>query len=181
MVVNLILFFSYFFSTAVVFSRNSLYSIISLIFLIISVSFILFTLKIEFLTFIILLIYIGAINILFLFVVMMLNLDITEKAFYKDCNIFSKNYLFYIILTIKTFIFIYYFNKKFCLSLSLFSLEFLKHNKDIIHSETLFNNNSDSIVFLHLFNHSFSLLIIISFIILFSMFGSIALCLTKNK
>jgi len=63
----------------IIFCRNSLYSIISFIFLIIGSCFILFSLNVEFLIFILLLIYIGAISVLFLFVVMMLHLDEIEK------------------------------------------------------------------------------------------------------
>lgn len=61
-----------FFLTMVSFCRNSLYSIISLVFLIVGCCFILFYLDVEFLTFILLLIYIGALSVLFLFVVKLL-------------------------------------------------------------------------------------------------------------
>ena len=71
---NLISICNCFFATIVIFSRDPLYSIISLVCFIVSSCLILFLLKIEFLTFILLLIYIGAISVLFLFIVMMLDL-----------------------------------------------------------------------------------------------------------
>jgi NADH:ubiquinone oxidoreductase subunit 6 (subunit J) len=135
---NLILIWNYFFATMVIFCRNSLYSIISLIFLILGSAFILLSLDVEFLTFILLLIYIGAISVLFLFIVMMLKLDNIEKQFKSNSSILSKNYLLYIILSLKVSSFIYFFNKKLCLSLSFFSFEFLKHNKDINNSYFFF-------------------------------------------
>jgi NADH:ubiquinone oxidoreductase subunit 6 (subunit J) len=179
---NLILIWNYFFATMIVFCRNSLYSIISLIFLIVGCCFILFCLNIEFLTFILLLIYIGAISVLFLFVVMMLKLNQTEKLLDSNFSIFYKKYLFYAIFTIKVFLFIYSFNKKLCFSLSFFSFEFLKYNKDIQDSYYfLFDNQNDVIIFLSLFSQKYVFFIIVATTLLFSMVGSIALCLIKNK
>lgn len=182
MAINLILIWNCFFATMVIFCRNSLYSIISLVFLIIGCCFILFILEVEFLTFILLLIYIGAISILFLFVVMMLKLNIIEKSLNSNFSLFSKNYLIYILSSLKLCCFIFFFNKKLCFSLSFISFEFLKHNKDINDSSYfLFGNQNDNIIFLSLFSQKFLFFIIIGFTLLFSMVGSIALCLIKNK
>jgi NADH:ubiquinone oxidoreductase subunit 6 (subunit J) len=166
----------------VIFCRNSLYSIISLVFLIIGCCFILFSLKVEFLTLILLLIYIGAISVLFLFIVMMLKLNNIEKQLNSNFNRFSKNYLIYTLLSIKLSCFILFFNKNLSFSLSFFSFEFLKQNKDINNSALfLFENQNDSLLFLSLFNQNFLFFIVIGFILLFSMIGSISLCLIKNK
>ena len=73
------MWFNYFFAVMVIFSRNALYSILSLVFLIVTGSCFLLLLEIEFLSFIILLLYIGAISVLFLFVVMMLRLGKTNS------------------------------------------------------------------------------------------------------
>jgi len=182
MTINFILIWNCFFATMVIFCRNSLYSIISLAFLIIGCCFILFILKVEFLTFILLLIYIGAISILFLFVVMMLKLNQIEKQSNSNLRTFSKNYLIYIILSLKLCCFIFFFNKKLCFSLSFISFEFSKFNKDIQNSSYfLFDNQNDNIIFLSLFSQKFLFFIIVGFTLLFSMVGSIALCLIKNK
>lgn len=180
--INLILIWNYFFATAIIFCRNSLYSIISLVFLIIGCCFILFTLGIEFLAFILLLIYIGAITILFLFVVMMLQLDKIEKSNKLNSVTWSKNYLIYFIFILKLSYFFFFFNKQLCLSLSFFSFEFIKYNKDINDfCYFLFNNRTDNMIFLGLFDQKFLFFIITGFSLLFSMVGSIALCLIKNK
>lgn len=126
MLFNLILI--YFFATMVIFCRNSLYSILSLIFIIIGSCFILFSLKIEFLSFLLLLIYIGGIAVLFLFVVLMLQLYKDKKQI--TVFFLSQNYLMYFILFLKFSIFIYFFNKIFCSSIDLISFEYLKYNKD---------------------------------------------------
>ena len=149
--INLILILNYFFSTMIIFCRNSLYSIINLIFLIISSCCILFCLNVEFLSFLLLLIYIGAITILFLFVVMMLELNGLEKTNTKIK--FTKYYLIYFILFFKLCYFILFFNKQMCLSLNFFSFEFIKHNKDVTNfCYFLFNNRNDNIILLSLFD-----------------------------
>ena len=83
---NLIIIWNCFFASLVILNRNSLYSIVSLIFVIVGSCFMLFSLEIEFLAFILLLIYIGAIAVLFLFIMMMLRLNEEEikkkKKFY---------------------------------------------------------------------------------------------------
>lgn len=178
--INLFFVWNYFFATLVIFCRNSLYSIISLIFLIVGTSFILFILNIEFLAFILLLIYIGAISVLFLFIVMMLRLDSTEKKLgYQSTQ--SKFFLIYFILAFKLSYFIFFFNKKLCLILNFFSFEFTQYNKDIdIFSHFLLLNKNDATIFLNLFSQQFLFFLIVGFSLLFSMVGSIALCLIKK-
>jgi len=76
--------FFYFFSTIVVFaaimvtvSRNTVYSVFFLILVFISISILFIMIGAEFLGMIMLIVYVGAVSVLFLFVVMMLN--ITEQ------------------------------------------------------------------------------------------------------
>ena len=176
--INLVLIWNLFFATMVIFCRNSLYSILSLVFLIVGCCFILLMLKVEFLSFILLLIYIGAITVLFLFVVMMLQLDKTEKSI---TNFDSTNYLIYFLLSFKIICFIFYFSKKLALALCFISFEFVAYNKDIDNYPLfLLENRNDNIIFLSLFSQKFIFFIIIGFTLLFSMVGSIALCLTKK-
>jgi hypothetical protein len=111
----------------------------------------------------------------------MLKLNQKEK-FNFSFSWFSKNYLIYVLLGLKLSCFIFLFNKKLCFSLSFFSFEFLKHNKDINRSSYfLFDNQNDSIIFLILFSQKFLFFIVIGYVLLFSMIGCIALCLIKNK
>jgi NADH-quinone oxidoreductase subunit J len=78
-------FFFYFFSTIAVFSaimvtisRNTIYSVFFLILVFVSVSILFIMIGAEFLGMIMLIVYVGAVSVLFLFVVMMLN--ISEQA-----------------------------------------------------------------------------------------------------
>ena len=77
--------FFYFFSTVTVFSaimvtvsRNTVYSVFFLILVFISISILFIMIGAEFLGMIMLIVYVGAVAVLFLFVVMMLN--ITEQV-----------------------------------------------------------------------------------------------------
>jgi len=76
--------FFYFFSTIsvissimVVFSRNTVYSVFFLILVFVSISILFIMIGAEFLGMIMLIVYVGAVSVLFLFVVMMLN--VSEK------------------------------------------------------------------------------------------------------
>jgi len=81
--------FFYFFSTVAVFasimvivSRNTVYSVFFLILVFISISILFIMIGAEFLGMIMLIIYVGAVAVLFLFVVMMLNIteQLTERS-----------------------------------------------------------------------------------------------------
>ena len=81
--------FFYFFSTIAVFaaimvtvSRNTVYSVFFLILVFISISILFIMIGAEFLGMIMLIVYVGAVAVLFLFVVMMLNINeqLTERS-----------------------------------------------------------------------------------------------------
>ena len=81
--------FFYFFSTITVFSavmvtisRNTVYSVFFLILVFVSVSILFIMIGAEFLGMIMLIVYVGAVAVLFLFVVMMLNVteQVTKKT-----------------------------------------------------------------------------------------------------
>ena len=81
--------FFYFFSTIAVFSatmvtisRNTVYSVFFLILVFVSISILFIMIGAEFLGMIMLIVYVGAVAVLFLFVVMMLNVteQITKKT-----------------------------------------------------------------------------------------------------
>jgi NADH:ubiquinone oxidoreductase subunit 6 (subunit J) len=131
------------------------YAIISLVLVIIGSCIFLFLLKVEFLSYIFLLIYIGAILILFLFIVMMLQLNTNELQKNKSF-IFSKYNLIYIILCIKSILFLYFLNKNINIALNLISYEYLESN-DIInlyYNLALLTGN-DIILFLSIFTQKF--------------------------
>jgi len=138
MIINFFFFWSFFCSTIVIFCNNVLYSILGLIGVIVGSCSILFFLKIEFLSFILLLIYIGAILILFLFIVMMLELNVGELE-KKESFSFSVQTMLFAILGVKIFSFLYFFNKKICISLELVSDEFIKAEESIGYFSNLFS------------------------------------------
>ena len=89
--------FFYFFSTIAVFSavmvtisKNTVYSVFFLILVFVTISILFIMIGAEFLGMIMLIVYVGAVAVLFLFVVMMLN--VTEKIIQspKKKNIFNK-------------------------------------------------------------------------------------------
>jgi len=73
--------FLIFCSFGVISSRNPIHSILFLVCVFLLSSILLFCLEVEFLGLSFVLIYVGAIAILFLFVVMMLDLKINDKLF----------------------------------------------------------------------------------------------------
>ena len=81
--------FSVFFSILIPFFANPIYSILSLIISFICSILILLALKIEFLSLVYLLIYIGAIPILFIFILLMFpNCNFSKGKIYKFNNYF---------------------------------------------------------------------------------------------
>ena len=94
--------FFYFFSTIAVFasimvivSRNAVYSVFFLILVFVTVSFLFIMIGAEFLGMILLIVYVGAVAVLFLFVVMMLNITeqikkkSTRKGFINNISVGS--------------------------------------------------------------------------------------------
>ncbi len=96
------------FSTFLIINKNPMLSVICLILVYFSSSFFLVFLEVHFLAVIIILVYLGAVVVLFLFVIMMLNIKIQEK---------TKNLTFFPFLII--FVCILFFNySKFSISFS---------------------------------------------------------------
>lgn len=163
----------------VILSTNPVYSILYLIFLILNTSGVLIILGSEFLAFLLVIIYVGAIAVLFLFVVMMLDIKLLEISnnFYKY---FPIALIFSIILIIE---FITYFY-------NYFNFIFIESNEKFI---TTVKNFSENLYFdlssfykqvqyfsTILYIDYFFLLILIGVLLLFSMIGVIIITLNKN-
>jgi NADH:ubiquinone oxidoreductase subunit 6 (subunit J) len=164
----------------VIFSTNVLNSILSLVFLIVTGGCILLVLDIEFLSFIIMLLYIGAIAVLFLFVVMMLQLNKNNSKYLK-MSFLSTDGVLYLLFGLKIFFFAFYLNKKLSCFISLFSYQFTNFHYD---SNYCFVNfllvGGDSIAFLGLFTQKYYFFILVGIILLFAMVGSIVLCINQT-
>jgi len=86
---NILLVLTIFFAFNVYFSRNPIESVLFLILVFCSSSFILFIINSEFLGLIFVIIYVGAIAVLFLFIIMLLNIkekDVSTSVvdYYRD-------------------------------------------------------------------------------------------------
>jgi NADH-quinone oxidoreductase subunit J len=165
----------------IVTSKNSITSILYLIlvFVLNSISFLL--LGAEFLSILIIIIYIGAISILFLFVIMMLNLRIVEVyntlvTYFPIASFLSIIFIFEFFYLLKNdikFIFPYDANNQVYSIINTFDLVISNSNLYLI-GDLLFNSYSH-------------LLVIVGLILLLAMIGSIILTIDiqyhyiKNK
>ena len=173
MTFSLFLLFLIFCSFGVISSRNPIHSILFLVCVFILSSVLLFCLEIEFLGLSFILIYVGAIAILFLFVVMMLDLKINDKIF---------NRLQYDLVT---YFLIFFFFLEIALPLS--SLNSFTHslyfsNFDWVNwssqIETFTNIQAIGQV---LYTYYFVFFLLAGFILFVSIIGSLMLTLTLNK
>lgn len=76
-------------------SKNPVYSVLFLILVYLSISLIFFLMEIEFLAIILLIIYVGAISVLFLFIIMMIDIKFSFDSF-----LFFDHFLFFIFLIV---------------------------------------------------------------------------------
>lgn len=108
--VELLPIITIFFACLVVFFKNPIYSLLSLILVFFNTVLLLLTFHVEFLALIFLIIYVGAIAVLFLFVIMMFNLKQLQNK--KLPSSFWNNLYVYLLFGPKTYyIIIYYINQ----------------------------------------------------------------------
>jgi len=172
-------------------SQNVLRSLLSLIGLFLILVFFLILLKFEFLAFTFLIVYVGAVAVLFLFVVMLFNIKGEKHSHRDNLNLKSKVRFRKIVVRLFVLLSCYVAIIKLCLLIKLqfititaisFS-KLLADNIAILNFNTATNN--DILVFgYHLYNFYFFLFILIGFILFFSMIGAVVLVLgftTKQK
>lgn len=159
----------------VIFCGNPIYSILSFICVVIGFSCILLWCNVEFLAFIILLIYLGAIAVLFLFIVLALQLKEVHVTLPQRTTPVSQMLCF--CLLVKVIFYMYCYNSMLVLTINSFSFEY-SCNSVVINAmpNVLLKIGGDAVIFLHLFTDKSGLFILVGFILLFSMVGSIALC-----
>jgi len=160
-------------SIMVITVQNPVHSVLFLILSFIASSGLLFFLEVEFIPFIFIVVYVGAIAVLFLFVVMMLDIKITtvNKDFLKYFPVGSLIGLFFLIEVLDTLY------KDVPTLPSNFS-ETYKLINWINNVDGL--NNMESIGQI-LYTGFFSYFLIVGLILLVAMFGAISLTLTFNK
>lgn len=158
----------------VIFSKNSVTSVLYLISVFILVSLNLLLIGAEFLAILIIIIYIGAISILFLFVIMMLNLRIVE-VYSSLVNIFPIG----IFLGLFSFAELFYIIKK-----DFYLLNFIYNNYyelNVMDNNLVFSQSNLYLIGDLLFNHYNSLLVIAGLILLLAMVGAIILTNDKSN
>lgn len=157
----------------VIFSKNPVHSILFLVLVFFNASGILLLLNMEFLAVILLIIYVGAIAVLFLFVVMMLNIRILELA---------DSYFRYIpVALLISFIF---FVEIFTVLFSIFGRGFflLSNDEYYIDFSTLLDSSSNLTVISNvLYTDFISYFILAGLVLLVAMIGSIILTLSHDN
>jgi len=156
----------------VIFSKNSVTAVLYLISVFILVSLNLLLIGAEFLAILIIIIYIGAISILFLFVIMMLNLRIVE-VYSSLVNIFPIG----IFLGIFSFLELLYVIKNDFFILNFFYNNYYELN--LMDNNLIYSHSNLYLVGDLLFNHYNILLVIAGLILLLAMLG--AIILTNDK
>lgn len=171
MIFYIFIFLTIFFTVYVLFFRNPIFSIFTLILAYITSTLILLALGIEFLSLLILIVYIGAIAILFLFVVMMLNI--------QDINLENKNSWInkiFMVFVIK-FSYLYYL---YLSSFNNFNTSWnLKNilNYIDINWELYYNINNVNVFTILLYTKYWYTLIFIGLFLLIAIIGSVILSL----
>jgi len=181
-------FFSFFGSLAllssilVIGSRNPVYSVLFLILCFANVSALLFLLGLEFLPVTFIVVYVGAIAVLFLFVLMMLNIKLTELK--------SENISFVSIAILLSSVFILevfaltrleFLPLTAAFSENSFLLGFSNYNIILV-SSSIFDTSASNIRALGmlLFTDFYLQFILVGYVLLFAMVGAIALTLHKK-
>ncbi len=152
--------------------KNPVHSVLFLILTFISAACLLFLLEIEFVSLIFIVVYVGAIAVLFLFVVMMLDIKITD---------FNRNFLKY--FPIGSFL-----GLAFLIEISLMLTNSLNSNSYELAHNSLESwiNTVDFIVNIEsigqiLYTYYFSYFLLAGIILLIAMIGAIVLTLTFNR
>ena len=188
MLINTILF--YFFSSflllsalLVIFSQNPIFSVLFLILAFFNVSGLLFMINIEFLPIAFIVIYVGAVAVLFLFVLMMLNIKLAE-LFETNTNFYPVAFLFLSLFVAELFIIMLFEFE----SIELFQRNSLFFLSDFLNMQVAnlnftnffeLRNNLTSISYALFVKYFFEFLIS-GLILLLAMIGTIVLTLQKR-
>lgn len=169
-------------SLLVILLPNPIYALLALIFVFLNTALFLLSMQIQFLAFIYLIVYIGAIAILFLFVIMLFNLRSLKKS---DLQIQDFSFL---TLSFKLY---FFFGLKFFMILAFDICNFIEYSS-YINNFTVYNKfdlqyfltyiHWDILLFGNLFYTYYVYLFLISgLILLTAMIGSIVLALSTSE
>lgn len=153
------------------FSLNTLISIFCFIMVLFNICLLLFQLNIEYLTYLVLLLYLGGILIFFLFTALMLNQEYIST---KVVILYSLENSFLILLFLKLFFYLSTLNYQLCFFKIYFSLEYVPvYISNTYFLKDLLGNHGDALTFLSLYSEKALIFIIFGLILLFTMMGVI--------
>lgn len=173
------------FSLYTIISKNPVVSIFFLIGLFLSISGYLFFIGLEFIGLSYLLVYVGAVSILFLFILMLINIRISE--------LFSDNYNYLPLAMLSVILFIYILGQNIPYNIGELGYNKFENSKQEYPKEDLFyvislnwdtslvNNTQISSIGNILYTNYSIWLIIISIILLLAMVGTIVITINKKK
>lgn len=157
-------------SIFVIFSVNPIHSILFLVFTFVNAAGVLITLQIEFISILFIVVYVGAIAVLFLFAVMLLNIKITE---------FNENLIRYLpVGALIIFIFVYQLN--IVAGYSNVFINVIDEYNFITWVNNIFHTTNVKLIGEILYTDFFILFVIISVILLLVMVGAIVLTLRER-
>uniref|UniRef100_UPI00286C0A00 NADH dehydrogenase subunit 6 n=1 Tax=[Emmonsia] crescens TaxID=73230 RepID=UPI00286C0A00 len=173
------------FSLYTIISKNPVVSIFFLIGLFLSISGYLFFIGLEFIGLSYLLVYVGAVSILFLFILMLINIRISE--------LFSDNYNYLPLAMLSVILFIYILGQNIPYNIGELGYNKFENSKQEYPKEDIFyvislnwdtslvNNTQISSIGNILYTNYSIWLIIISIILLLAMVGTIVITINKKK
>jgi NADH:ubiquinone oxidoreductase subunit 6 (subunit J) len=156
MCLPIIISVSLFFVAMVIISMDVLFSLLGFIIVILTGCFVLFSVGVEFLTFILMFLYLGAIVVLFLFVIMLVRLKTPATRF--DDSLSFTGCLVFLVLGFKVLYFSLWFSTGLVDHVQLFNLEFSNFNgrpTDQLFSRSPLDMGGDSVLFLNIFTEKY--------------------------
>ena len=170
-------------SFRVIMSKNPLNSIISLILVFINAVIILLAYEADFLAMIFLIVYIGAIAVLFLFVVYMLNIKILELQELNSKYILGLFFGFiFLLISFKFYSFLSFTNDSINTYSNIWVSEFKSYDYELnwFSYSLFFKGDNLFLISLILYNHYYIVLMVLGLILLVAMIGSIILTSQKT-
>lgn len=166
-----------FFGLGLVFFQNPMYSILSLVGCILFSVMILFMYGFEFMSFVYLVVYIGAIAILFLFMIMMLNVNCINLVSSSASS--RIDFFLYLCIFFKSLYFLFLVNKDIYRTFLNENILNYDSNNLVTKLFSGLDATSELASFCLLYNIYILYLVLAGFILLFAMLGSISLCISK--
>lgn len=173
LILKTLTFLSIFFCICLITTTNPIYSAFILIILFLLTSIIFLILNIKFLTFVIIILYAGAISILFLFIIFTLNLK--QQALKIKANLLSKIIVFLSVLKLNCTLVITLLTTS-----SSFPHAYTVLKNKIVALETSFEFNEIELIGNILYAHYWFLFLIISYILLLVMIGIVIIAKSLN-